>query len=136
MDEFLEFVQDSEKDKLTELLTQKSEWQDETTSNNKNDYDEQYKELNRPLEKIKKRIEEYGTRDHHMKKAKEVINEYRELSKNITKKREWISEENVTELLERIDGYEKELEDMYTTMKETEKNETPIIHIKDFSKIT
>ena len=42
----------------------------------------------------------------------------------------------MNELLERIDGYEKELDEMLQTMKETAKNETPIFHIKDFSKAT
>ena len=39
-------------------------------------------------------------------------------------------------MLERIDEYEKELDDMLQTMKDTEKNQTPIFHIKDFSKVT
>ena len=65
-----------------------------------------------------------------------MIEEYRDLSKNITKKKDWITEEEVKELQERIDGYEKELDDMLQAMKDTEKNETPIFHIKDFSKAT
>ena len=63
--------------------------------------------MNKPVEKVKKRIEEYHNRDYHLKKAKAVIDEYRELSKNITKKKEWITEEEITQLLERIDDYEK-----------------------------
>ena len=57
MDDFLEYVQESEKEKLTTLIQEKLEWQDETDSNEKSDFDSHYKELNKPVEKIKRRID-------------------------------------------------------------------------------
>lgn len=48
-EEFLEFVQKSEKQTLLDLVKEKEEWYDDTTSSNKHDYDEQSKSLSKPL---------------------------------------------------------------------------------------
>lgn len=47
--EFLEYVQKSEKEHLIELVQQQEEWYDDTTSSNKLDYDEHSKTLSKPL---------------------------------------------------------------------------------------
>ena len=62
------------------MVKEKSEWLDETVSNSIDEYDDHYKALNRPLEKIKKRMHEYFHRETEKKKAIKGIEEYKNLT--------------------------------------------------------
>lgn len=55
-EEFLEFSQASEIEKISEALKEKSDWLDETISKDHTEYNSHYKSLNRPIERIEKRI--------------------------------------------------------------------------------
>lgn len=61
-EEFLEFCQESEVDKLKTQIEAENEWLDETVSNDIEDYNEHYRNIHSILGRIKKRIVEYMER--------------------------------------------------------------------------
>lgn len=55
-------------------------------------------------------------------KAKKEIEEYKNLTKKIREKKDWISEEQVEELLKKIEESNEEIDSMYEKMTESPKS--------------
>lgn len=55
-EEFTRYAQESEASRIRTLVEEKAQWYDDTSSTAAEDYRKQHRELNEPVEKIKKRI--------------------------------------------------------------------------------
>jgi hypothetical protein len=85
MEEFVKYTQPKEKNQLEKLLKQKGEWYEDTVSGETEDYRREFKELNEPVEKIKKRMVEHREREEVRKRALSIISEYANLTNKIQK---------------------------------------------------
>ncbi len=104
------------------MAQEKEVWQDETTSKNSEDYKREYNELSKPLDRVKKRIVEHYERDHMKKKALSILKEHLNLTSSIRKGKEWITEEEVDQLKESFEQASEKINDIYTSMQETDIN--------------
>ena len=73
---------------------------DDTYSSDPEEYNKEFKELNAPLEKIKKRVVENRQREQVLKRALNIIEDYEKQTGKIRKGKAWITEEQVEKLVQ------------------------------------
>ena len=74
------------------LLEEKGAWYEEASNSPVEEYQKHHKELNTPVEKIKKRMVEHREREDVRKRALETIGEYSKLAEKVQKGKAWITD--------------------------------------------
>jgi hypoxia up-regulated 1 len=133
-DDFAKYAQDSEKERLRTLLEEKGAWYEETSSSIADDYFKEHKELNAPVEKIKKRMVEHREREDVRKRALELVEEYAKLATKVQKGKAWITDEEVATLSKNITAAKDNINNLYGKLNSLKLNEDSVVHNKDLIK--
>ena len=133
-DEFTRYAQESEVSRIQALVAEKAEWYDETASSVADDYRKQFKELNEPVEKIKKRMVEHREREDVRKRALDIIAEYAGLTAKVQKGKDWITDDEVAELTQNITNSKKNIEQLAQKLAAVPINQDSAFRNKDLIK--